>query len=125
MGSCDQAALELGDAMVQLGDDAVDGDEPVGRRRLGSHDVSVPVDRHLADFTVGDARVALLEEMDLGAVHPFEDATDPRQLVLDAVPQRFGDLDVASADGDVHTGPPGWATATRHTSDLDVEEWPR
>src|SRR5581483_6024011 len=95
-------ALEALHAVLELVNHPVHCDEGVARRGPGANDVTMPVHRHLADLPLGDARVALFSETDLGAVHAVEEAAQPQDLLLDRGAQGLGHLDVAVADSDLH-----------------------
>src|SRR5438105_11936720 len=103
MGTVDEAALELLDTVLELVDDPVDGGEGVGGGRPGPHDETVAVHGDLADLPLGDAGVALLGELDLGPLHALEVPGQAGDLVLDRGAKGLGHLDVATANGDLHS----------------------
>src|SRR3954469_14522256 len=86
MRTIDQTALEAGQPVLELVDDTVHRGDHIRTGRVGPHDVPMPVHRDLADLLVGDARIPLLGEADVGAVHAFQEAADPAQLLVDGAP---------------------------------------
>src|SRR5687768_1686531 len=106
MGPSDQLALEALHPVAELVDHTIDSGERIGAGGVGSNDVAVAVNGDLAHLLVGDTRVLFLLEPDLGPVHPVEDPSDPRQLLLDRGPHVVRYVDVPTPDGDVHAVPP-------------------
>ena len=88
--------------MFELVDDPVDGCGLVGGRGPGPHEVTVSGERDLAHLAVGDPGVLLLGEDHLGVVHPVEEPPEARHLLLRQPLQPLRDLDLATADDDVH-----------------------
>src|SRR5437773_7562743 len=106
MGTAQQLALELRQLVLELGDRLVERGEGIGRGRLGADDVPVTGEDQLAHLLLGDPRVLLLHEVDLGLVHALEQPAEPRDLLRRGRPQLLGDLDVAPANRHVHPRPP-------------------
>src|SRR5437764_12598862 len=94
MGTSDQLALELLHPMLELVDDFVHSRQWLGSRGLGPHHTSAAMQRDLAHLSLGDARVALLDEADLSVVDAAEELREPRQLVGDGRSHSLGHLDV-------------------------------
>src|SRR3954454_24619613 len=99
MRTIDQTALQAGQPVLELVDDAVDRGDHIRTRRMGANDVPVPVHGDLADLLVGDARVLLLGEADVGPLHAFEKAAHPTKLLVHYGPDGLGQLDVTGANG--------------------------
>src|SRR5436305_14798729 len=98
MRTIDQTALQAGQPVLELVDDAVGRSDDVRPRGMGAHDVPVPVHGDLADLLVGDARVLLLREADVGPLHAFQEAADTTDLLLDGGPERIRESDVTGAN---------------------------
>ena len=75
--------LELVELVLELGSTARSmATNPSGACDLAAHVVTVALEGDLADLPVGDARVALLGEVDLGSVHAVEEPVQPPDLLL-------------------------------------------
>jgi hypothetical protein len=66
--------------------------------------VTVAVEADLADLPLGDAGVALLEEVHDCSVEPVGLPGEPTDLLLDSFSQSWRDLGVPCADRDLHPG---------------------
>jgi hypothetical protein len=62
----------------------------------------VPGDHHLTALTVGDTRIPLLGETDLGTLHPRTEVAQPAYLLLSDGPYLVGHDSPAMCDDHVH-----------------------
>jgi hypothetical protein len=97
-----QLGLELVELVLELLDRPVDGHEAVGSGHPAAHVVPVPLEGDLADLLVGDPRVLLLREVDLGPVHAVEEPVEPADLLLGDPAKAIGNVGVPAAHGDIH-----------------------
>src|SRR5207248_3904456 len=83
-------------------DHAVDGGKRVGGRGLRPEEVTVGLERHLADVPLGDSGVALFVELDLDVVDAIEESGKAADLLLGGGTECVSEFDVPPADADVH-----------------------
>jgi hypothetical protein len=93
------------DLVAQLVDDEIQRDLGHGAGRTRGDPPVAQVQDHRAPRVVGNARIALVGEVDLGAREVVSDALEPTELALRHRPQARGDLDVVTPNDHIHARP--------------------
>jgi hypothetical protein len=104
VAAVDQATLAALELALQFVHHGVESGHRVARHGAGTdHVAGAATDEgDFAHLALSDPTMGLFDKPDLGSLDGIEVAVEVTNLLVDGVPQRFGDLDVSVADGDIH-----------------------